>query len=325
MALIALRVGGEKLGLLQFNDKRKGQFSPETISVWERLADYLAVAVAKAQADESLQEAHENLQMKSEELQTQSEEIQEQNEELQAQSEELRESYKALLESEAKYRDLFNTVQEIFYIDRFIYDEKGNVVDWIFEDINPAGVKLLGFKDVDEAKGKRGSEILGHEIASFYLAMIEKARKSRDTVTFQYHSPYVDKEFLTSYSVRGDRLISSQMDITEHKRIEDLQRENEMHRKVAEAIEAERRRLFDILETLPAMICLLTSDYHIAFANRSYREHFGVSSGLHCYEARFGFINQCEFCESYKVLETGKPHHWESNGPDGRVIDAYDP
>ena len=117
---------------------------------------------------------------------------------------------------------------------------------------------------------------------------------------------------------------TAQMDITEHKRTEMLLRENEAHRKVTEVVEAERRRLFDMLETLPAMICLLTSDYHIAFANRSYREHFGDSVEAYCYEYRFGFTNQCEFCESYKVLETGKPHHWEYNGTDGRVIDTYD-
>ena len=95
---------------------------------------------------------------------------------------------KTLRESEAKYRDLFETVQEVFYIDRLIYDEQGNVIDWIFEDLNPAGFELLGLKDNDEAKGKRGSEVLGREVASFYFPMIEKARRSSKAVTFQYHT-----------------------------------------------------------------------------------------------------------------------------------------
>src|SRR5665647_3431129 len=133
----------------------------------------------------------------------------------------------ALRESEEKYRDLFETVQEVFYLDRLIYDEQGNVVDWIFEDLNPAGFELLDLKDIDEAKGKRGSEVLSREVASFYLPMIEKARRSSKAVTFQYHSPYVDKEFLTSYIVRGDRLISSQMDVTELKRAEEALRESD--------------------------------------------------------------------------------------------------
>ena len=90
------------------------------------------------------------------------------------------------------------------------------------------------------------------------------------------------------------------------------------------AVQAERQRLFDVLETLPAMICLLTPDYHVAFANRSFREKFGESGGRHCYEYCFGLTKPCEFCESYKVLETGQPHHWEVTIPDGSVIDAYD-
>jgi len=73
---------------------------------------------------------------------------------------EIKKADKALQESEAKYRDLFETVQEIFYIDRLIYDEQGNVIDWIFEDLNPAGFELLGLKDIDEAKGKGGQKYL---------------------------------------------------------------------------------------------------------------------------------------------------------------------
>ncbi len=54
MALIALRVGENRLGLLQLNDRRKGRFSPEDVALWERLAGYLAVALAKFQAEELL-------------------------------------------------------------------------------------------------------------------------------------------------------------------------------------------------------------------------------------------------------------------------------
>ena len=61
VALIALRVGEERLGLLQLNDRRKDRFSPEDISLWERLAGYLAVALAKFQADEALQQSKEKI------------------------------------------------------------------------------------------------------------------------------------------------------------------------------------------------------------------------------------------------------------------------
>jgi PAS domain S-box-containing protein len=45
------------LGLLQLNDRRKGMFSPGIIALWERLVGYLAVALAKFEAEEALRES----------------------------------------------------------------------------------------------------------------------------------------------------------------------------------------------------------------------------------------------------------------------------
>ena len=62
VALIALRVGDECLGLLQLNDRRRGRFTPERIGLYERLAEYLAVALAKVEAEEALRRAHDELE-----------------------------------------------------------------------------------------------------------------------------------------------------------------------------------------------------------------------------------------------------------------------
>ena len=61
VALLPLSVGGERLGLLQLNDPRENVFSAEIIRLWERLADYLSVALAKFMAEESLRESREDL------------------------------------------------------------------------------------------------------------------------------------------------------------------------------------------------------------------------------------------------------------------------
>jgi PAS domain S-box-containing protein len=92
-----------------------------------------------------------------------------------------------------------------------------------------------------------------------------------------------------------------------------------------ETLKAEQKRLYDVLETIPVMVCLLTPDYHVPFANRSFREKFGEANGRRCYEYCFGRSEPCDFCETYNVLKTGKPHHWEVTSPDGRsIIDVYD-
>jgi len=71
------------------------------------------------------------------------------------------------------------------------------------------------------------------------------------------------------------------------------------------------------------MACLLTPDYRVAFANRSFREKFGEDNGRQCLDYCFGLEGPCELCESYNVLKTGEPHHWEFTSPDGSIIDAY--
>ena len=63
VALIRLYGGSEPLGLLQLNDRRKGLFTAETIAFWERLAGYLAVAIAKYRTEKKLRESEERLRL----------------------------------------------------------------------------------------------------------------------------------------------------------------------------------------------------------------------------------------------------------------------
>ena len=123
---------------------------------------------------------------------------------------------------------------------------------------------------------------------------------------------------------RAARMLGTVLDVTERNRMAAELRETESRRRAAEAVAGERHRLLAVLETLPAMICLLTPDYRIIFANRGFREKFGGMHGQHCYEYCFGRPEPCEFCESYDVLKTGQPHHWEVTGPDGSQIDVHD-
>ena len=61
VALIPLKSRGEVLGLMQFNDLRKGRLSADSIALWERLADSVAIAVVRGRADKALQRSEETL------------------------------------------------------------------------------------------------------------------------------------------------------------------------------------------------------------------------------------------------------------------------
>jgi PAS domain S-box-containing protein len=128
------------------------------------------------------------------------------------------------------------------------------------------------------------------------------------------------------------------LEMTIHQRTRELQNANKElkaeieERKRAEsklviqskALEAERQRFNDVLEILPVYTVLLTPDYHVAFANRYFRDRFGEDNGRRCYEYLFGLSEPCENCEKFKVLQTKKLHRWDWIGPDQHKYDVFD-
>jgi signal transduction histidine kinase/DNA-binding response OmpR family regulator len=88
--------------------------------------------------------------------------------------------------------------------------------------------------------------------------------------------------------------------------------------------ETERQRFFDVLETLPVYVVLLTRDYHVPFANRTFRKHFGESNGKCCYEYLFHRTEPCENCRTFTVFKTSLPCQWEWTGPNDRNYIVHD-
>jgi PAS domain-containing protein len=123
---------------------------------------------------------------------------------------------------------------------------------------------------------------------------------------------------------RVDLLVRQAVELIEYARAEEELRVSEARRKVADAVEAERKLFYEVLETLPAYVILLTPDYHATFANRTFRERFGESQGLRCFELLFGRSEPCEVCETYSVLKTMEPHAWQWRGPDDRDYSVFD-
>jgi PAS domain S-box-containing protein len=192
--------------------------------------------------------------------------------------------------------------------------------------------KNFNFIRVNEAYAKACqrdiSEFPGHNHFEFYpsnaKAIFEQVVQTKESYqaiarpfTFPDHlewgitywdwtlTPLLDNEGEVEF------LVFSLKDVTEGKRAE-------------EAVKTERQRFNDVLEMLPAYLVLLTPDYHVPFANRFFRERFGESHGRRCFEYLFGRSKPCEICETYTVMKTNAPHHWEWTGPDGRIYDIFD-
>ncbi|OHB61092.1 MAG: hypothetical protein A2Y12_13875 [Planctomycetes bacterium GWF2_42_9] len=106
--------------------------------------------------------------------------------------------------------------------------------------------------------------------------------------------------------------------------IDALQKEIELRTKAEKTIDAERQRLNDVLEMLPAYAILLTPDYNVAYSNKFFQQRFGKHSNKKCYEFLFNRTGPCENCKTFDVLKTNQPQFWEWVGPDGKNYDIYD-
>jgi signal transduction histidine kinase len=90
------------------------------------------------------------------------------------------------------------------------------------------------------------------------------------------------------------------------------------------ALEAEQRRLFSLLNELPAIVYLKAPDYSIRFANRQFQARFGDPAAGPCYQLIHGRDTPCDLCATVSVLENREPREWETTYPDGKCYQLYD-
>lgn len=234
-----------------------------------------------------------------------------------------------LNESKERYKLFFNNPLMGFALCEIITDTKGEPVDFVYLKVNQAFEDLTGLKK-EEVLNKKVTDVLIPEEVAEIIQIYGKVALTGESTVFQYPIPSLNKYYeVSAFQPENKQFIAFFTDITERKKAEEelKQAHDNLEENVKERTNElynERQRLFGVLETLPVMICLLTSDHNVKFANRAFRERFGESKGRYCYEYCFGNKESCEFCESFKPLETGEPHYWQVKSPDGSIIDVYD-
>jgi signal transduction histidine kinase/ActR/RegA family two-component response regulator len=105
---------------------------------------------------------------------------------------------------------------------------------------------------------------------------------------------------------------------------QDLNKQISERKRIEQALDAERKRLYALLDGLPAYVYLRAPDHSIRFANRWFRDRFGDPKGRLCYELIGDRDQPCETCLPSSVFETGKPVEWEGAQRDGRTYQIYD-
>jgi PAS domain S-box-containing protein len=251
---------------------------------------------------------------------------------------ERKQAERALEVSEQNYSALFENMLDGIAYHKIILDENGQPVDYVFIEVNEAFEKLTGLKRTD-ILGKPVTQVIPgiEKDRADWIGTYGKVALTGKKIRFEQYSESLDKwYFISAFSPQKGYFVAVFEDITGRKQSEatlrasrsDLETQVQMQtlelKKTIEALGAERERFHEVLDLLPAYVVLLTSDYHVLFANRFFEERFGEPHGRRCYEYLFDRGKPCETCETYTVLGTREPHRWERNGPDGHDYDIFD-
>jgi PAS domain S-box-containing protein len=148
-------------------------------------------------------------------------------------SEHLSEDRKALLESEKKYRTLFENMLEGFAYCRMIYDKNGKPADWVYLDVNAAFGQLTGLNDV---KGKRvlaaipDIRKLTPELFDIYGQVASTGIPKRFEIDFL---PIKKLFRISAFSPQQGYFVAVFEDITEERRVqEEIRKSHDFYLKV---------------------------------------------------------------------------------------------
>jgi PAS domain S-box-containing protein len=126
----------------------------------------------------------------------------------------------ALRKNEHRYRELFNSMQEGFYIAQIIYDEDGKPQDYIYLDINPVFERIMGLSR-DQVIGKRLKELTPN-VSSNWLHIIKRVALSGEPVYSEFYSKSFHRYFkATAYRPFEGQLAVLVDDITSRKQAEE--------------------------------------------------------------------------------------------------------
>ncbi|MDZ4858121.1 MAG: PAS domain S-box protein [Candidatus Hydrogenedentes bacterium] len=207
-----------------------------------------------------------------------------------------------LRESDQRYRNLFNAIDEGFCVIEMMFDEHGKPVDYRFLETNPAFEKQSGLQD---ALGKRMRELRPHH-EEHWFETYGKVALTGEAVRFEAEAAELGRSF-DVYALRvGDpesrKVAVVFTDITERKRTEvDLERSAELLRFV--------------MSSMPQKIFTAKANGDMDFFNSQWSEYTGVPFDQIRDWGWARFIHPDDEAENVRVwrhsIHTGEPFQFE--------------
>jgi PAS domain S-box-containing protein len=167
---------------------------------------------------------------------------------------------------DARYRELFASIHEGFFVARVVRDERGQVTDFVFLEVNPA---------FSRQTGRQAQAVLGHPVSQvipgipfrliqLYGAVVDSGTPS----VFEVEVPAL--QFRTfearAHPLDGERFAVLFLDVTGRKRM-------------AQALEESRASLATIVDSVDQIIWTARPDGYHDFFNRRWYEFTGAEPG----------------------------------------------
>ncbi|QTA80602.1 Two component system sensor histidine kinase, PAS domain-containing [Desulfonema limicola] len=129
------------------------------------------------------------------------------------------------------------------------------------------------------------------------------------------------KELKNSHD-RLEQLVLERTQLLREKN-QELEKEIEQRKQAERILETERLKIFNLLNSLPAFICLQRPDYSISFVNEKFKNLFGSDLSLPCYKLIQNRDKPCKPCPSFEVFKTRSSIEWELN-TGSKTYQVYD-
>ena len=104
----------------------------------------------------------------------------------------------ALRESDARYRSLFETIQEAAVFFEYVLDENEEVTDFICRDVNPAGLVAMGYECKEEITGTRMGKFEHEKTLSPEIEDVIQMRNTGRPVVKDRHLEAEDRDYITA-------------------------------------------------------------------------------------------------------------------------------